>query len=529
MTLILIVFIAATIGKLVFSLAVEISIESGGIYGEGLVGKPRLLNPVFADFNDVDRDITALIFSGLVKYDPSIQNFVPDLAQNIERSKDDLTYFVDLKKNALFHDETPVTASDVYFTYREVIQDPGFKNPLLRQAFQDVKIEKIDEDTVSFTLPEKNSFFISFLTVGILPANILRGTPIAEIEKHPFNKNPVGSGPFQFSQTQGAIGVNTESLTLVRFEKYFGEKPALKSMRFSFFETWEDLIEEQNSLSGIPKISSHEIKEKISGKRFALSSYRLPHYVAVFFQLERPLISEKRFRQALMKSVEKNKLQELLKGEVAPIDTLFSNLLPNLWIHQYDVKIAAQTLKDLGYTKGEDGFLRNSKDQVPTLTLLARKIQNSPQDKEIENVTNFLRNQWQAIGVRINVQREEADNFAALLKKREYDMVIIGQSLGYNNDSFSFWHSSKRGENGLNLSQLRSFRVDSILEDLRGIFDGERKRKRLNDLELALSDEMPALFLYTPSYGFALDKKIEGIAFPPMLALPSDRFETLAK
>ncbi len=40
----------------------------GGILKEGVVGQPRFINPIYADSNDVDKDLVNLIFSGLMKY-----------------------------------------------------------------------------------------------------------------------------------------------------------------------------------------------------------------------------------------------------------------------------------------------------------------------------------------------------------------------------------------------------------------------------------------------------------------------------
>ena len=41
----------------------------GGIYSEALVGEPQFINPILLGINDVDRDIAALVYSGLMKYD----------------------------------------------------------------------------------------------------------------------------------------------------------------------------------------------------------------------------------------------------------------------------------------------------------------------------------------------------------------------------------------------------------------------------------------------------------------------------
>src|SRR3989344_5373845 len=51
-----------------------------------------------------------------------------------------------------------------------MIQDLDFPNPLLRQNFEGVEVEKINERTVRFRLEQPYSFFPSNLTLGILPA-----------------------------------------------------------------------------------------------------------------------------------------------------------------------------------------------------------------------------------------------------------------------------------------------------------------------------------------------------------------------
>ena len=46
----------------------KISPKQGGHYTEGVIGQPRLINPIFAPANDTDRDLSELIFSGLFQY-----------------------------------------------------------------------------------------------------------------------------------------------------------------------------------------------------------------------------------------------------------------------------------------------------------------------------------------------------------------------------------------------------------------------------------------------------------------------------
>ena len=57
-----------------------------------------------------------------------------------------------IRENAVWHDEVPVTADDVIFTYQEIIQNEAFPNKALHNTFKNVLIEKVDENIVTFTL-----------------------------------------------------------------------------------------------------------------------------------------------------------------------------------------------------------------------------------------------------------------------------------------------------------------------------------------------------------------------------------------
>ncbi|MEK7167988.1 MAG: ABC transporter substrate-binding protein, partial [Patescibacteria group bacterium] len=117
----------------------------GGEYTEALVGSPRLINPILAQTNDVDLDLSQLVFSGLLKYDKE-RRLVPDLAENYEISQDHLVYTFVLRKNIKWHDGSDFKADDVVFTVAS-IQDPEFNSPLSR-SFRGVIAEKVDDNTV---------------------------------------------------------------------------------------------------------------------------------------------------------------------------------------------------------------------------------------------------------------------------------------------------------------------------------------------------------------------------------------------
>ena len=87
----------------------------GGSYTEGLVGTPQFINPALTGANDVDKDLTRLIYDGLLKRNNDL-TIEPNLAYKYEVSEDQKEYTFYIKDNVLWHDKQKLTAQDVAFT-----------------------------------------------------------------------------------------------------------------------------------------------------------------------------------------------------------------------------------------------------------------------------------------------------------------------------------------------------------------------------------------------------------------------------
>ena len=121
-------------------------------YTEGIAGTWQRVNPLFASANDVDQDLSALVFAGLVRAgaDGTIE---PDLAGALpEISQDGRVYTFRLRKDLKWHDGAPVTSRDVSFTISRMA-DPAFKgDPVLAESWAGVEVDTPDSTTVVFRL-----------------------------------------------------------------------------------------------------------------------------------------------------------------------------------------------------------------------------------------------------------------------------------------------------------------------------------------------------------------------------------------
>ena len=109
----------------VLALALRLSGNEGVVltgtstYVEGVSGTWQRVNPLFASANEVDADLSELVFSGLVRIGPDGQA-EPDLADLPQITDEGRTYTFKLRKGLTWHDGQPLTSRDVAFTVRTV-------------------------------------------------------------------------------------------------------------------------------------------------------------------------------------------------------------------------------------------------------------------------------------------------------------------------------------------------------------------------------------------------------------------------
>ncbi len=160
----------------------------------------------------------------------------------------------------------------------------------------------------------------------------------------------------------------------------------------------------------------------------------------------------------------------------------------------------------------------NQNDETLILRMIVPKTPEA-----YSQVASLIKEQWKKIGVGLTIEALDNTDFQEALFKRNYDLLIFGQNLGYNLDAYPYWHSSQAKEGGYNLSQFKNFIVDSLLDKARLQEDVEDRKKTLNQIQEIISKEIPAIFLYSPTYNFALSDKIQNATFEN-LATTTDHF-----
>lgn len=499
----------------------------GGTLSEGVVGNPRFINPVLA-ISEADKNLVALVYSGLVRITPEgkIEN---DLAEEVMISDDRRTYTVRIHENAHFHDGTPVTADDVIFTINK-ITDPVTKSPK-RGNWDGVMIEKIDDQTVSFNLKQVYTPFIYNLAIGILPKHIWKNVSDDEFSFSQFNTLPVGSGPYKVERVERNSGGIPNFYRLIPFENVSKRAPFIKNLIFRFYPSEVLLIEAYNrgeieSLSGI---SSEKILElKTNGSR--IISFSLPRVFAVFFnQNQSKVLLNKEVRQALNLTSPKEEIVEKILGGYGTVinSPLPAGIYP--WTSQRDTLSFEERLVVAKELLAKAGWLANKEtgilEKKSTTGIMALSFSISTGDApELRAVANELITAWNKLGAEVNILvSETGDLNQNIIRPRNFDALLFGEVVGRNADLFPFWHSSQRVDPGLNIALYANSRADTFLNNARSAEDFEVIEKNYKAFVEELRTDVPAIFLYTPSFLYVVPKKVEMVNLSS-LAVPQDRF-----
>lgn len=502
------------------------------IYTEAIVSKNgfQALNPLFVDYNEADREASRLIFSGLMKYDPEKRAIVDDMA-SLVISADKLEYTLTLKDNIFWHDGHSLDAEDVFFTYNDLIMNPSFSNQILKANFAGVKIEMLDLKSVKFVLEKPNSFFISNLIIGILPKHILSNVDPYNLILDDFNKKPIGTGAFLVKEPVERFNDGHMQLTLYKNPNFYGEQTEVEVLRLLSYLSMDDLLLNINSINSVVKISGNLIDLFKNNSRFSVLSYELPQYTAIFLNTESEFLRVKNVRIALQKALNKSDLLAEFFDK-KPVDTPLLELEQSEWVYKPNFEEANGLLKESGFLYAEtdtekSGFRFNSDSKALELRLISRLyLEGTTQYEDSQKIVNFLKESFKDVGVDLVVEFLYDEEFEDRISRRDFDMLLIGQSMGYNLDTYAYWHSSQANPSGLNFSNYKSFAVDSLISDIRSSFDSERRQTKLYELAKQISEDVPAIFLYRPVYYYAYDKKVAGISLDSVV-FASDRYSNI--
>ena len=521
----LIVSTISVLTKVNALLVIDVPVR-GGSLTEGIIGTPRFINPLLA-ITDADRDLTQLVYSGLMKSNPD-GTLIPDLAESYTISEDGRSYTFIIRENALFHDGTHVTADDILFTITKA-QDPMLRSPK-RVNWDGVTVEKINDNEVRFTLARPYAPFLENTTLGILPKHIWGHTDTEQFPFSDLNTDPVGSGPYTVASIKRNASGAPTAYTLKPFNAYTLGAPYIAELKTVFFSNEDMLIEafEDGDISSINSISPQRVA---SLTKYTQDTYTvaLPRVFGVFFnQNEATIFTDIAVRKALDTALDKQALVDaVLYGYGEPLNgPIPPGILPTNTHSPEEVASSSARIENAldmltqnGWTFNDETGVMQKKDGKELRFSIATS--NIP---ELKHAAEIIVATWNQLGAQVELKVfDPVDLNQTIIRTRRYDALLFGTIIGRDLDFFAFWHSSQRNDPGLNIALYTNRTIDDLLDDARKIQDRAERLEKYEQFNTIITSEYPATFLYAPDFTYLLNTPVHHINLG-QITTPSDRF-----
>jgi len=463
------------------------------------IGDASFLNPILAQ-DSASSEINSLVFSGLIKYDRELQNFVGVLAESwkVENGNEPTITF-SLRKGVRWHDGKEFTAHDVQFTYDKIMDEKT--NTVRRSDYELVKkAEVLDPYTFKVTYRQPFSPGLGTWSMGIIPKHLLEKE---DINTTAFNRKPVGTGPFRFVEW-----VTDEKIVVEANPDYFEGKPGLDRIIYRIIP--ETSLSEMELLTkGIDYygVLPHQYRRMREVSFLKIYSQPVFSYTYLGYNLVNPLFQDKRVRKAFTYAINREELvQYVLYGFGAVISGPFPNHLwyynPNVKPLPHDPQKARELLSEAGW-KDRDGDGILDKDGKPFQFKL---ITNSGNDIR-RDVGVLVQRQLRELGIDVIFETYEWSIFLKnFINPRHFDACILGWGLSPDPDDYMIWHSSQI-EKGFNFISYRNPEADRLWEEGRRQYDMEKRKAIYWRLHELIAEDQPYTFLYMPLGLSALQRK----------------------
>jgi len=504
---------------------------AGGVFVEGVVGLPQTFNPLLSDPYPVDRQLVSLVFDGLTQVDASGQ-IMPALAENWSVSEDGRTLRFVLRDDITWHDGEPVTAADVAFTYG-LMQDDNFPGPAaLKNLWQSVTINQIDDQTIEFVLTEPYAPFLSETTRGILPAHLLEGITAVSLADHPFNQSPVGTGPWM-------VGANQDwqqngRLQLLPNPMFWREGTQIPVLEFQFFPNETALAEAfaDGRVQAMNTVSPEMLPDVAAIPGVRLFTAESPRYTELLFnqgESGAPLLKSAEGRQALAYALDRDAVVDrVLNGQGLPLEGPY---LPTSWAYnpaaltqyQYDPTAAQLALSAQGWEKVDGVPVRRNEEGDP-LQIRLLTLAGAPHEPLAEEIA------WQWADIGIETLVETAVDGAALrasLAEGDFDVALVDITPPADPDLYDFW-SQEAIVRGQNYGRWNNRNASEALENGRQIWPVTERRPYYDTFLRLFNSDLPALTLYQHATTYALSPTVEQAEIGK-ITQPRDRYKTFAQ
>jgi dipeptide transport system substrate-binding protein len=486
-------------------------------------GSPENFNPQI-NTTGTSFDAAYPVFNRLVEFEAGSTNVVPGLAEKWDVSDDGLTYTFHLRKGVKFHSNKSFKptrdfgADDVVATFNRMwkADDPYAKvSGGAYDYFNDMgmpdllkSVEKVDDNTVKFTLNKPEAPFIANLAMDFaaihskeyMDAMQKAGTP------EQVDQAPIGTGPWTF--------VDYQKDAVIRYKAnpdYFRGKQKIDTLvyaitpdataRMAKLQAGECHVAPYPNPADLDKLKADQNLQVLQQEGLNVG------YLA--FNTEKKPFDDKRVRQALNMAIDTEAIikavyQAAGKPAHNPIPPTIWSYNESIKPYPYDPKKAQEMLKEAGVTS-----LNTDVWYMPV---------QRPYNPDAKKIAELIQADLSKIGITAELKTFEWGEYRKRLQAGEHQMGMLGWT-GDNGDPDNFMGvllscgSARPG--GQNIAKWCNQDFTKLLDEARQTADQAKRTELYMKAQEIFHEEAPWFPIAHSVVYMPMSKKVVGYKIHP--------------
>ena len=471
----------------------------------------RTIDPIGSPSVDAASErVRTLIFNSLVKKNEKF-DYTGELASDIKRSDDGLTYTFILRDDVKFHDGKAFSSADAKYTLDLVFSSDFAKSASFYEGTGADKHSYIK----SVEAPDAKTVVVTLIKpwVGLL-SNLV---PVAIIPKDSYESqktHPLGTGPFKFVRFD-----NTQQVCDVEaFPEYWEGAPKLPAVQVRVISEMNSL--QSNLLSGVVDIapmptslSPDAIKGLEKNPNLQVKVFPGSNLVLLTINTSSAPLDNVKVRQALAYAVNR---ENIIKNLLLDLGKIAHSILPEeSWAYStgqtysYDPAKAKQLLDEAGFPD-PDGDGPKMRFDKPIIFKLSGTSVSGRQ------YAGVIQNDLKAVGMPVEIQTPEQNTLFDELRRGNFQ-IAYSQWVGGNQDPifykdlFATSEIPTQTRPSRNRSRYSNPELDKLLDEAVNTFDRTRGRELYVKIQDIVSHDVPVLTLWYQSNVVIAKKDVQNI------------------
>jgi len=462
----------------------------------GTTNSPVNLDPRVG-VDEASQKAHQLLFNTLVRLDDQLR-VVPDLAESLDHP-DPLTYVARLRHGVTFHNGRELTADDVAYTFRSLI-DPTFRGRT--GAYTIVKsVEIVDPYTVAFHLKTP---FLSF-PINLVMGIVQNGSGAANA------RTPIGTGPYRL-----VTFAPDDRLVLARFDGYF-EGPA-KNAGLVLKVVPDDTMRGLELRKGTVDLVVNDVVPDIVWQmerehKLQIAQGRGSDYAYIALNMTDPILAHADVRRALGYAIDRDAIVKYLRrgyaktavGIIPPMSWAFE---PEVFDFRYDPAEAKRLLDAAGYPDPDgDGPAARFRLTLKTSTSEVYRIQAAAVQQDLARV-----------GVALEVRSQEFATLQTDMVRGNFQMYTA-QFVGVTDPDMlrRVFHSSQvPAAGGFNRVHYRNADVDRLIDAASAAAGDDDRRRLYGEVQQAVARDVPYIPLWYKTNIAVFQPDLHGVRLSPI-------------